>query len=90
MAAEAELSDAVLWYESQRQGLGQELLLDFKTTLQRIVAFPKAWPRASKRSRRALLQRFPYGIIYQIREKEILVLAVMHLRRKPRYWAERE
>jgi hypothetical protein len=29
------------------------------------------------------------GIIYQIREKEILVVAVANLHRKPDYWKDR-
>ena len=45
-----------------------------------------AWSNISKRTRRCLLNKFPYGVIYQIRDEEILVLAIAHLHRRPGYW----
>jgi toxin ParE2 len=44
------------------------------------VAAP--WPRVM----RYRLRRFPYGLVYRLAESEIVVLAVMHLHRKPDYW----
>jgi hypothetical protein len=32
---------------------------------------------------RCLVRPFPFGLIYKIREKKIIVIAVMHLSRKP-------
>jgi hypothetical protein len=34
-------------------------------------------------------KKFPFGIIYQIIEKQIVVIAVMHLHKKPDYWKKR-
>ena len=40
--------------------------------------------------RRMLLGgRFPYGILYTVEADRILVLTVMHLRRRPGYWRSR-
>lgn len=57
--------------------------------LSRIADFPEAWAPVSSGARRCLVERFPYGIIYQIRDDKILILAVMHLSRKPDYWKNR-
>lgn len=54
--------------------------------MDRIVLNPQAWQKLSRRTRRALTNRFPYGIIYQERPEEILVVAVMHLHRHPGSW----
>jgi hypothetical protein len=35
------------------------------------------------------LKRFPFGILYVATVDEIVVLAVMHLRRRPGYWQGR-
>jgi len=39
--------------------------------------------------RRALVHRFPYGILYVPEQNQILIIAVMHLHRQPGYWQDR-
>jgi plasmid stabilization system protein ParE len=88
-AAEVELDDGYIYYEDQVKGLGDEYIEEVLNTFKRIKVNPKAWTLFSKRTRRCLVHRFPYGIIYQIREKELLVIAIAHLHRKPQYWKNR-
>ena len=88
-AARQELADAVAWYDQQRDGLGDELLREFRLAVGRIQVFPRAWPALSVRTRRCRTSRFPYGVVYQIRDDGILVVAIMHLSRKPGYWQDR-
>jgi hypothetical protein len=87
--AEQELADAVDYYNEQCPGLGYEFAAEIKNTLSRIVSFPNAWPLFSQRTRRCMANRFPYGILYQIRTDHILVTALMHLKRDPEKWQER-
>ncbi|MDA8104781.1 MAG: type II toxin-antitoxin system RelE/ParE family toxin [Nitrospiraceae bacterium] len=88
-SAEAELLDAVAYYNSQSEGLGYEFAAEVKRTIERIVQYPDAWSQLSKRTRRCRTNRFPYGIIYQIDNEALLVVAVMHLSRHPQAWRER-
>jgi len=88
-AAETELSEAVDYYNQQREGLGFEFAAEIRRALERIVQYPSAWAALSERTRRCQTSRFPYGVIYQIRVDKILVVAVMHLRREPNYWKSR-
>ena len=39
--------------------------------------------------RRVLVHRFPFAVLYAENDGGLLVLAVMHLRREPNYWAHR-
>ena len=87
--AQTEYVDAIQYYEQQAEGLGARFITDFETTLGRIVAFPDTWGRLTVNTRRALLEVFPYGIIYHYDGTEIYILAVMHLKRKPGYWTKR-
>lgn len=89
-AAEDEMLEAARYYESQRRGLGDEFLTEFARTVERIAVNPEAWAMVTPRSRHHRLRRFPYGLIYQIRSTEILVIAVAHLRRDQTYWRDRE
>ena len=87
--AEAELVEAVEYYNQQLPGLGYEFAAEVKATFARLAAFPEAWPAFSACSRRCLVNRFPYGVLYHLQGERILVLAIMHLRRDPRCWQER-
>ena len=87
--AEQELVEAVDYYNAQCPGLGFEFAAEVKKTFVRINDFPKTWPLISKRAHRCILNRFPYGVLYQIRENEILVIAIMHMKRDPAIWQKR-
>ncbi|MBI5039223.1 MAG: type II toxin-antitoxin system RelE/ParE family toxin [Nitrospirae bacterium] len=80
--AQIELDDSIEYYNSESDGLGNELLVDVLHALDRIKNFPKAWHPFTETTRRCQLRRFPYGIIYQILDTEILVIAVANLHRK--------
>lgn len=88
--AERELENAAEWYHQHRVGLDASFLIEIRLALARIRAFPNAWTRVSRRCRRCRLNRFPYGIIYQIRDDTILVIAIAHLNRRPDFWRARE
>ena len=87
--AQRELDEAIAYYESQLPGLGRAFLKEFLSGTARIQFFPEAWHPFSKNTRRCLLRRFPYGVIYSIEPAEILIIAVAHLHRKPGYWQDR-
>lgn len=87
--AQIELDDAIEYYNYELPGLGDAFLTEILNALDRICELPEAWHSCSKRTRRCQTKRFPYGVIYQIREKEILVVAVANLHRKPDYWQDR-
>ena len=86
--AEWELKEAMEFYESAREGLGAEFLAEVEATMHLIESFPLAWTSLSPRTRRCRTRRFPYGLFYQVRGKEILIVSVMDLRRDPKRWEE--
>ncbi|HTW94865.1 MAG TPA: type II toxin-antitoxin system RelE/ParE family toxin [Tepidisphaeraceae bacterium] len=89
-AARFELLDATAWYDSHAgERLGNRFLAAVNASLDRIEMYPTAWPKLSASTRRCRLQQFPYGIVYQIRPDRILVVAIMHMHRRPGYWRDR-
>ena len=84
--AERELKEAMEFYEAARAGLGAEFLAEVVATTSLIEKFPLAWTSLSPRTRRCRTRRFPYGLFYQVRRDEILIVSVMDLRRDPRRW----
>src|SRR3989344_22573 len=87
--AQSEVDDAVAWYNSQSRGLGIQFLDDIDRAIRRIAAYPFSSVEIEQGLRRCLLPRFPYGIIYGIDSETIIVVAVAHLHREPRYWIDR-
>ena len=87
--AEAELLEAVSYYNEQSEGLGYEFAAEVRQTIGRIVQFPDAWHKLSVRTRRCRTKRFPYALVYQVRGDLILIVAIMHLRRHPDTWKSR-
>jgi plasmid stabilization system protein ParE len=87
--AKSEFTEAISYYNAQSEGLGYEFAAELKRTLERIVQYPNAWSKLSIRTRRCRTNRFPYGVIYQVRKETLLIVAVMHLSRGPETWKSR-
>jgi plasmid stabilization system protein ParE len=88
-AAQNELREAARYYERQRPGLGAEFREEIRSTIERIKKLPDAWHPLSQNTRRCQTRRFPYGVIYQVRREEILIVAVAHLHQEPERWKGR-
>ncbi len=80
-----ELEDAIDYYCNIINSLGVEFLEEFYSSIHRIQEFPNAWTKLSKKCRRCILNRFPYAIIYHIKDQEFIIIAVMQLNKKPNY-----
>lgn len=89
LPARHELRDAVRYYNAQRIGLGEEFRDEAWETVRRIKEFPLAWHPLGGVIRRCQMRRFPYGIIYEPDESEIVIIAIAHLHRSPEYWRPR-
>lgn len=87
--AREEFLKEIEYFEECRKGLGQEFSKEVFSAIQRIINFPDAWTKLSKNTRRALTNRFPFGVIYHIDDEMIVVVAVMQLIRDPDYWKNR-
>lgn len=89
--AENEFIKTIDYFENQQRELGQDFSIEVYNTIQRIRINPRSWTKVSANIRRALLKRFPYGILYHYDhvQDNIFIVAVMHLSREPGYWKNR-
>ncbi|MBI5143189.1 MAG: type II toxin-antitoxin system RelE/ParE family toxin [Nitrospirae bacterium] len=87
--AENDLQDAFSWYEARRDGLGRDFLLQIDAALAFMARNPEAHPPEYKTARKHLIKRFPYKIVYLFEKQRIVVLAVIHGKRGPRFVAQR-
>ncbi|HOW67188.1 MAG TPA: type II toxin-antitoxin system RelE/ParE family toxin [Candidatus Paceibacterota bacterium] len=87
--AEAELLEAIDWYEARGRGLGADLLRCVDACLQRIVRNPDAFPFVHRSIRMAVVRRFPYLVLFRMMEDAVSVIAIFHAKRNPRIWKDR-
>jgi hypothetical protein len=87
--AQKELDDAVAWYNEQSGGLGNEFLDELDRAIRRVITYPQSCTEIEAGLRRCIMAHFPYALIYGLEKDIIIVVAVAHLHRNPRYWADR-
>lgn len=88
--ARREFDDAVDYYEREDQGLGALFTDEVAAGFARIREHPDAAQEIAKGTRKLVLARFPYNLIYETRKDSLRVLAVAHQRKRPYYWRGRK
>ena len=83
--ARLELEEAMAWYKRQKPGLEAEFKKAVEQILERVAAAPLRFRPGRGESRRALLRRFPYAIHLMPEPNAIIVLAMFHTKRDPRF-----
>ena len=87
--AQGDFDEATDWHEQQKPGLGSEFVERVHETLTAIGATPKAHQIRHKRTRRASVRVFRYGVFYRVYRDKIVVTAIVHDRRDPSTWMQR-
>jgi plasmid stabilization system protein ParE len=87
--AQAELNEAAAYYEAARPGLGEAFLSEVQRAIGALAATPLAGVEVDRRIRWWLVRRFPYSVLYRVRDDHIRVLAIAHQKRRPLYWRTR-
>jgi toxin ParE1/3/4 len=88
-AAEAEFLKEVAYYSSARDGLGIKFELAVENAVKLAIVNPDGGRLSNSGTRRWLVKGFPFSVVYRTTSAELLVVAVVHHRRKPGYWADR-
>lgn len=89
--AEADITEAALWYEELGVGLGADLIDEMSAAMARAVQNPQLHLRLRRQPeiRRVLARRFPYRIFFIVRADAVVVFAVLHAARHDRHWRQR-
>jgi len=83
------LEAAIRWYEKQRHGLGGEFYDAVVRTIAQIIEQPEIGTAVDESTRRILVRRFPYQVVYHLTPTDITIVAVAHSKRRPNYWKGR-
>jgi len=87
--ASAEYIESYVWYHERGSHIAEAFEREVEHALAALQEFPDRWPSYVGRWRRILLRRFPFGVVYGVMNNRVVVVAIMHTRRKPGYWKNR-
>lgn len=88
-AAESDYAEALVWYVEQSQQAAERFDSEFERVLKMIANTAERFPRCDERHHYCQLQRFPYRVIYRIRDDEVIVMTLSHSSRDPSFWSGR-
>jgi toxin ParE1/3/4 len=84
-----EADAAFSYYLERNHRVADAFYRALETSLSAIQKSPEVWAEYLYGTRRYLLRRFPFIVVYRATERRIEIVAVAHGRRKPGYWAHR-
>ncbi|AWV91150.1 type II toxin-antitoxin system RelE/ParE family toxin [Bradymonas sediminis] len=87
--AREEFLASVDFYEARARGLGNDFIDDVESAVKIVAENPELGSLFAHGTRRVLLQRFPFALIYMIEPEMLIIIAVAHQRQRPGYWKDR-
>lgn len=84
--ATKEFIEGYLWYENQRDGLGEEFHDEVQEHFDFLCEHGKGMAKWRGPYKRITLKRFPYIIIYRVVRDTVVVFSVFHAKRDPKRW----
>jgi plasmid stabilization system protein ParE len=84
-----EAEGAARWYAERSGRAGILFAEELHAAVAQIGRSPTTWTVHDHNTRRYLLRRFPYSVVYRIDATRIVIVAVAHEHRRPGYWRVR-
>ena len=88
-AALEEAEAAMAWYGKRSRAAAEAFLNELDRAITQISQHPERHQLYEFKTRRAVLHRFPYLIVFREGTEGIEIIAVAHGRRRPGYWRDR-
>lgn len=77
------------WYRQRSPQAGTDFVIEVFYAIEGIREAPRRWPEHLHGTRRFVLDRFPFAIVYLDTDEVVNIVAVAHGKRKPGYWKQR-
>ena len=86
-ADEAEAAER--WYRERNETAATRFRRELDRAVERVSERPQAGLPYLGSTRRFLLHRFPFFVVYRVLDRHVVIVAVAHGRRRPGYWRQR-
>jgi len=81
----AELEDGRIYYNLEKEGLGEKFKSFIQNEVDMIFKSPYLYPVMIEPVHRKVINKFPYNIFYRVDENAVVILSISHQRKKPVY-----
>lgn len=81
-----DVIEAVLWYDDRAAGLGKAFATNVRRSTDLVIADPERFARTPSGLRYARVARFPYVVLFDLTDSELLLLGVLHTARSMEKW----
>lgn len=87
--AAEDVKNAIAWYQERNPKIAMDFIEELHRAASIIRDAPERWPIGKNDTRRFLLWRFPFAIVYSEQQFVVTIWAGAHGSRRPGYWAHR-
>ncbi len=88
--AEAEFLHSFDFYSEDITRNAERFIREVEEAFESISQFPERYPVFEYDARANVLKRFPFSVVYRVRNDEVHVVAIEHQSRQPGYWRARQ
>src|SRR5690606_6087316 len=81
--AKYEIEEAYFYYEYAQKGLGDKFITHLDNYLERISTSPWQFPEKRSPYREAFVRKFPFLIIFEIQNNNIVIYSVFNTSQDP-------
>lgn len=87
--ARIDALEAYEWYAKRSENAAEAFQEELQAAGNAIKQSPELWGNYLFGTRRYLMKRYPFVVVYRIGSDRIEIIAVAHGRRRPGYWKGR-
>jgi plasmid stabilization system protein ParE len=84
-----DVREAAQWYDQRSPGLGDAFVETARQCVADVIADPHRFALSPGEIRYRRLRRFPYVVLFDVTDSELLMLGVLHTARSMERWRER-
>ncbi len=88
-SALSDLKSALGWDLERNETAAVNFAAEIDRAVSLIIGSPARWPAGEDGTRKFVVSRFPFAIVYREKETTIQILAIAHGHRNPEYWKGR-
>ena len=87
---DCDVGEAARWYDRRSAGLGDAFVEAVRQRTADVIADPQRFAKSPTGCRYIRLPRFPYVLLFDLVDDELLMLGVLHTARSMEKWRERQ